>query len=68
MNNIIEKALQRENDERESATVAKAQNLIRQIQTKRDQRDALAKELEELQTELRELTVPEALADNVLGA
>uniref|UniRef100_A0A6H1ZL50 Uncharacterized protein n=1 Tax=viral metagenome TaxID=1070528 RepID=A0A6H1ZL50_9ZZZZ len=67
MSDLIKKALQAENDERERGQVHRAQEIIRSIQRCREQRDGLALEITKLQTELRELQMPEMLADNVLG-
>jgi|APSaa5957512622_1039677.scaffolds.fasta_scaffold78918_3 hypothetical protein len=66
-NELVDKALQRVNDEREEAQIHQAKKLIRLIDSKREQRIDLAADIVKLQTELRELTVPEQLAENVLG-
>ena len=67
MKDIIEQALQQENDERAQAKVAEAKTLIRRIALIRDERQRLAGELAELQEELRNIAPAEVMASNVLG-
>ena len=68
MSTLIDKALKIENEEREAAQVRKAQTLIRDITSLREQRASLAEDIADKQEELRKLEMPEALADNVLGS
>ncbi len=67
MKDIIEQALQQENDERQQAKVAEAKQIIRRIADIRAERERLAEQLSEEQERLRNIAPAEMMASNVLG-